>query len=411
MPRPSLPLTSGLSTNMSSLHNAQSAAVHLAPQLSAPTMPPTAEHSSFNASSHISLLSSSSPRSSGPSQAAEAVKTRRRASAPRGNSKDNANANCSFSLPPPPTRSRKIIQMKPRTQADSTGSSPTKPSGRAGSKTTSSPGTAKTAAKTAANKDASDSGSESTGQGVKRKQPPNATSAAGRKTARKTAHSLIERRRRGKMNEEFDVLRGLVPACTLHMHKLSVLNCTIEYVQYLQDCVAKLSSQAAVERTSLPSIDEFSTSFFAQQQNRLGEVDISDSDSASPRFLAQSDYAHRLSTSTSATASSFSSVSPSIHTEDARRGPHGGQHHYNYTFDSSNHSERFLPSPALGPQGHGMYAQGGLPGSGPTSFAICAQSDVDSEATAALLMLNADRRGLNPSSIARRVSVRDLLSN
>ncbi|KAG6046867.1 hypothetical protein E4U17_007708 [Claviceps sp. LM77 group G4] len=410
MPRPSLPLTSGLSTNMGSLHNAQSTAYHLAPQLSAPTMHPTAEHSSFNASSHISLLSSSSPRSSGPSQAAETVKTRRRVSVPRGNSKDNtnANANCPFSLPPPPTRSRKIIQMKPRTQVDSTGSSPAKPSSRAGSKTTSSSGTAKTAV----NKDTSDSGSGSTGQGVKRKQPPNATSAAGRKTARKTAHSLIERRRRGKMNEEFDVLRSLVPACTLHMHKLSVLNCTIEYVQYLQDCVSKLSSQAAVERTSLPSIDEFSTSFFTQQRNRLGEVDISDSeDSASLRFLAQSDYAHRLSTSTSTstTASSFSSVSPSIHIEDARRGPHGGQHHY--TFDSSNHSERLLPSPALGPQGHGMYAQGGLPGSGPTSFAICAQSDVDSEATAALLMLNADRRGPNPSANARRVSVRDLLSN
>ncbi|KAG5922444.1 hypothetical protein E4U61_005183 [Claviceps capensis] len=405
MPRPSLPLTSGSATNTGSLYNAQSAAVHLASQLSASTMSPTAERSSFNASSHIPLLSSSSSRSSGPSQAAETVKTRRRASAPRGNTRDNAN--CPFALPPPPTRSRTIIQMKPRTQADSTASSPAKPSSRAGSKTTSSALTAKTAA----NKDASDSGSGSTGQGVKRKQPPNATSAAGRKTARKTAHSLIERRRRGKMNEEFDVLRGLVPACTLQMHKLSVLNCTIEYVQYLQDCVSKLSSQAAVERTSLPSIDEFSTSFFVQQRNGLGEVDISDSDSVSPRFLAQSDYTHRLSTSTSTTASSFSSVSPSIHAEDARRGPHGYQHHDNYTVSSSNPSERFLPPPALGPHGHGTYAQGGLQGSGPTSFAICAQSDVDSEATAALLMLNNDRRGPNPSSGARRVSVRDLLSN
>ncbi|KAG5937370.1 hypothetical protein E4U59_004403 [Claviceps monticola] len=407
MPRPSPPLTSGSSTNTSSLCNAQSVAAHLASQLSAPTMPPTAECSSFNASSHIPLPSSSSSRSSGPSQVAETVKTRRRASAPRGNTRDNAN--CPFALPPPPTRSRKIIQMRPRTQADSTTSSPTKPSSRAGSKTTFSAVTAKTAAK----KDTSDSGSGSTDQGVKRKQPPNATSAAGRKTARKTAHSLIERRRRGKMNEEFDVLRGLVPACTLQMHKLSVLNCTIEYVQYLQDCVSKLSSQAAVERTSLPSTDEFSTSFFTQQRNRLREVDISDSDSVSPRFLAQSDYTHRLSTSTStsATASSFSSVSPSIHTEDARRGPHGYQHHYNYTFSASNPSDRFLPPPALGPHGHGTYAQGGLQGSGPTSFAICAQSDVDSEATAALLMLNNDRRGPNPASSPRRVSVRDLLSN
>lgn len=51
-----------------------------------------------------------------------------------------------------------------------------------------------------------------------------ATSAQGRKVARKTAHSIIERRRRSKMNEEFGVLKDLIPACRgVEMHKLAIL--------------------------------------------------------------------------------------------------------------------------------------------------------------------------------------------
>jgi hypothetical protein len=58
---------------------------------------------------------------------------------------------------------------------------------------------------------------------AKRKQAGN-TTAAGRKIARKTAHSLIERRRRSKMNEEFGVLKDMIPACRdQEMHKLAIL--------------------------------------------------------------------------------------------------------------------------------------------------------------------------------------------
>jgi hypothetical protein len=56
-----------------------------------------------------------------------------------------------------------------------------------------------------------------------KKKQPSSTSVAGRKIARKTAHSLIERRRRSKMNEEFGVLKSMVPACTGEMHKLAIL--------------------------------------------------------------------------------------------------------------------------------------------------------------------------------------------
>lgn len=63
--------------------------------------------------------------------------------------------------------------------------------------------------------------------GAKRKQAGNAT-AAGRKIARKTAHSLIERRRRSKMNEEFGVLKDMIPACKdQEMHKLAILQVRI----------------------------------------------------------------------------------------------------------------------------------------------------------------------------------------
>lgn len=107
-----------------------------------------------------------------------------------------------FSLPPPPTRSRKIIQMKPQPkQADSARSPPTP---RPVSKGAAKKGT---------------SGSSAAG-----KKQPSSTSAAGKKMARKTAHSVIERRRRSKMNEEFGVLKEMIPACKdQDMHKLAIL--------------------------------------------------------------------------------------------------------------------------------------------------------------------------------------------
>jgi hypothetical protein len=63
---------------------------------------------------------------------------------------------------------------------------------------------------------------------AQKKKQPSATSVAGRKIARKTAHSLIERRRRSKMNEEFGVLKNMIPACTGEMHKLAILQASFE---------------------------------------------------------------------------------------------------------------------------------------------------------------------------------------
>jgi hypothetical protein len=106
-----------------------------------------------------------------------------------------------FELPPPPTRTRKIIQMKPK-----------------------SPAASKSPAKSKENGKASAQGSPENANPSSTKKKPSATSAAGRKIARKTAHSLIERRRRSKMNEEFGTLKDMIPACQgQEMHKLAIL--------------------------------------------------------------------------------------------------------------------------------------------------------------------------------------------
>lgn len=113
-----------------------------------------------------------------------------------------------FDLPPPPTRTRKIIQMKPKSL--SARSAKTKDNGK-DSQQSSEP-------------------APNPSSGSKRKQP-SATSAAGRKIARKTAHSLIERRRRSKMNEEFGTLKDMIPACTgQEMHKLAILQVLPNYL-------------------------------------------------------------------------------------------------------------------------------------------------------------------------------------
>lgn len=204
MPRPGLPPTPGSSTDIKGKDGTQQLTSF---QLSF-ELPPPAIH---DATATASTVSPTDAKSKGavtfPMQPAETVKARRRSSAAAKENKDT------FALPPPPTRSRKIIQMKPRTQDTSGGSGEN--AATAKKETTKRTGAATNTSKGAAAK--------TTSAAEKKKSQPSATSAAGRKIARKTAHSLIERRRRSKMNEEFAVLKSMIPACTGEMHKLSIL--------------------------------------------------------------------------------------------------------------------------------------------------------------------------------------------
>ena len=187
MPRPNPPPTPGSSSDIRGKE-----ADLLAPAFD---LPPTAYPEQDRASSNSSAASSANGSDSSYRPASSAGPVSRKRSAPHSGPVITTD---DFSLPPPPTRSRKIIQMKPQGSAQHDLSAP--PS--------------QDAAKTQA------AGTQSG------KRKPNATgqTAAGRKIARKTAHSLIERRRRSKMNEEFGVLKDMIPACQgQEMHKLAIL--------------------------------------------------------------------------------------------------------------------------------------------------------------------------------------------
>ncbi|KAK9484878.1 hypothetical protein V1527DRAFT_468425 [Lipomyces starkeyi] len=110
------------------------------------------------------------------------------------------------------------------------------------------------------------------------------SSAATRKTARKIAHSAIERRRRSKMNEEFDSLKNMVPACRVasqthgeaSLHKLGILQATVEYVRYLEGCIGQL--QARVE--ALESGNETGSNTKLDLTQHFDESDLDRDDEA-----------------------------------------------------------------------------------------------------------------------------------
>jgi len=244
-----------------------------------------------------------------------------------------------------------------------------------------------------------------------KKKQPSSTSVAGRKIARKTAHSLIERRRRSKMNEEFGVLKSMIPACTGEMHKLAILQASIDYVRYLEDCVAKLKAQNNRSTPTPTSAQDFSLLPAVQgafqpnqrfndyeEDDEDEDIEMGGSEATSPVYMAATPRSHQPS------------ISPAIIPQDSRDRQNSyssastDQRHYSYSASSTT-------SPAFGPQGYAYARSTASAGSALTSPALLPQRDLDQEATAALLMLNSDRRGTNASANGRGgMSVKDLLS-
>lgn len=145
---------------------------------------------------------------------------------------------------------------------------------------------------------------------------------------------------------------------------------------------------------ALPSISEFHPTF----REEPADVDMTDSETASPTFTATAD------------RTAEPTPSPALPPQDARHRQHSyssvSTDHRHYSFSTSA-----TTSPAFGPQQHnGGYAasNASVAGSTLTSPALGPQNDLDHEATAALLMLNSDRRGV--AGNGRGLSVRDLLS-
>ncbi|KAK7535495.1 hypothetical protein IWX50DRAFT_22905 [Phyllosticta citricarpa] len=367
-----------------------------------------------------------------------------------------------YNLPPPPTRLRKIIQMKPKSPEDENERTSTSQDAAAPS---TSPGTSKDKAKNAS----------SAGGNGRGKKNGNGSTAAGRKIARKTAHSLIERRRRSKMNEEFGTLKDMIPACAgQEMHKLAILQASIEYMRYLEHCVAELKaanrskqnmpesgvSQSESNHPTLnpakPPQEDFDDTLSEDNEEEQDEEmsDISPSRTPNAPFTQPMHPTHGSHSTTtspsidpvdsgdrptfSATTSpaiwptpsnasiSGSSRRPSsIITSPAMYGAQGA--HQNYVFSTTgSHSNNASPSILPSPGAMAISGERNLSFS-LTSPALGPQPDSreDHEATAALLMLNSDRRrwdGRGPDAAARgavqearapmrgKMSVRDLLS-
>lgn len=168
---------------------------------------PTSSLSSSTSSSYQPLSPTSPGIAERGNTPADAPKKRRRSSVPekpKSQPRAQKRKTEKITLPPPPSRRPKIIQMQPQQSPSSSASSADGPS-------QSTPPEPNKSRKAAAKAD-------------KPGDDEKPTTAVGRKIARKTAHSLIERRRRFKMNEEFGVLKGMIPACKgVEMHKLAIL--------------------------------------------------------------------------------------------------------------------------------------------------------------------------------------------
>lgn len=103
------------------------------------------------------------------------------------------------------------------------------------------------------------------------------------------------------------------------------------------------------------------------------------------------------------------SASPALLPQDSQ----GRQDSYSSVTDRRHYSfsASSTTSPALGPRQYNYAQSNASIGSALTSPALLPQRDLDQEATAALLMLNTDRRGTQGSISGRGgMSVKDLLS-
>ncbi|TVY87733.1 Sterol regulatory element-binding protein [Lachnellula willkommii] len=396
MPRPEHPPTPASSTEIRSKDGSQLSSLQTSFELPPPAVADMEFQSSSSSAATLSKSSGPSHHPASPNSppmpASEAVKTRRRSSVAQAQAPFTCKDATSFALPPPPTRSRKIIQMKPKPrQAEETGPP------------TEIPKYTSTAPRSTA---------------PPKKKQPSSTSVAGRKIARKTAHSLIERRRRSKINDEFGVLKDMIPACTGEMHKLSILQASIDYVRYLEDCITKLKAENNRANPTPTSTSDQNKEFAPTPPTRCedlgtprqytryeedGDIEMLGSEIGTEPTYTYTPKLRPICTSTSPVLAPqenpYSPISTSSHSHS---NTHPDRH---YSFSTST-SASTTTSPALGPSistyDHALPNTTSASNSTLTSPTLPPQQPqqhsnlelaMDQEATLALLMLNTDRRG------------------
>lgn len=175
---------------------------------------------------------------------------------------------------------------------------------------------------------------------------------------------------------------------------------TIEYVRYLEDCVAKLKARKNADLGDGNEPSRYPDEPFhphldsPDRDEEEPDVEMAGSETPSPALTATHSRPQQPS------------VSPVLmaQVEQARHDSHSPDYR-RYEHSASSASV----SPAFGPQAYHHYAHSlhSAPSSTQTSPALVPRRDMDEEASAVLLMLNqSDRRGTG-----RGMSVRDLLSN
>ncbi|KAL9089615.1 MAG: hypothetical protein Q9165_005647 [Trypethelium subeluteriae] len=372
MPRPGLPPTPASSTDIPGKHDAILSQIESTFSLPPAAMAAGNQNSITSSRTSMSSSTSSANQSSdssyrpiSPSSPNAIPRKRSSAALQAGGNTDD------FALPPPPTRSRKIIQMKPRAQEEKPG----KPAQQAAEvRDQQSAGSAVPASsKTAVAQNAGG-----------RKKQANGNTAAGRKIARKTAHSLIERRRRSKMNEEFGVLKDMIPACAgQEMHKLAILQASIEYLRYLEKCVSDLQAASrspyAEHKEKTASLPPAYHPEPIENDDDNDDQEMADSPgsgtstpsartsnakaAAKARPIAeQSPYRGPTKPPTSTTHPTLPSispilsnassvnVSPAIHPTGTQQAHHGSRHYSSSSYTthaSSGYLNSALPSPSL----------------------------------------------------------------
>ncbi|EME49517.1 hypothetical protein DOTSEDRAFT_68329 [Dothistroma septosporum NZE10] len=412
MPRPNPPPTPGSSSDI----RGKEKSIQSVPTFNLPqTAFDEPDRRSTSSTTPSANGSDSSYRPVSPTSPAETLKKRPALQPGPVISKDD------FALPPPPTRSRKIIQMKPRSSEQQ-----------------------EAAPRVSAPQTAGKAQTQAAQTGSKRKQNNAGTTAAGRKIARKTAHSLIERRRRSKMNEEFGVLKDMIPACKgQEMHKLAILQASIEYLRYLEQCVSDLQAQNTSPRPPPPSRQAENLDDEDDEDEEMEDRQDGGDGAATPAMTAPQKSASMVSLPSLSQITTTTTTSPSVFSMGTGR-------QYSISSAASSYSPYFhsnQASPAFGPQLHHASTAppfGNAFGLGspalkpidsasqlrhiaeganelsdkqrPTSNAGRREQELDQEATAALLMLNHDRRNwrnaseANPSRSNTGMSVKDLLS-
>ena len=249
------------------------------------------------------------------------------------------------------------------------------------------------------------------------------------------------------MNEEFGVLKDMIPACEgAEMHKLAILQAGIEYVRYLEDCISQLKGENGdrtpllvpskrnegneeegeedeededddddekSEAADLPAKRIATNSCTDWQYRKLSTATTSSSPDASPDILPQlrSSTSHRpaLPSISSITASpamtdtpSSSLLSPAFNA--IQFSPDLARSSTNSTGMNAIHA-----SPNILPLPQALMALDRKQG----NDALVSEGQAEATATVALMMLTNDRRGVEEGGRGRgkAMSVRDLLTS